>query len=276
MSKGASCGCPLNTVSNGDSSQQIARTMVANVAKLSPSPPFLHSSTPSSSQTQYAIKLSRDFKAKMILKHAEYIMSKAFECKALRSSQGLGDLESAIATNNGEPITRPNIIIVIFWVHHETKYLYCHFSGKHQILFSLDFLSLSVLILCLMIQRTQRKASIGYDILFANSRDIYVLQGSGYKKISLFRKLSNLQNKLIVHEDGTVRLALDLDWGAWPGIFIKGGFSAEGIWLEITIVTIEVMNRIPDWQKRVAGQAQSETSLAIDGGEGGALGGRLS
>ena len=64
-----------------------------------------------------------------------------------------------------------------------------------------------------MIQRTQRKASIGYDILFANSHDIYVLQGSGYKKISLFRKLSNLQNKLIVHEDGTVRLALDLDWG---------------------------------------------------------------
>jgi len=36
--------------------------------------------------------------------------------------------------------------------------------------------------------------------------------------------------------------------------------------LEITIVTIEVMNRIPDWQKRVAGHAQSETSLAIDGG----------
>ena len=26
------------------------------------------------------------------------------------------------------------------------------------------------------------------------------------------------------------------------------------------------MNRIPDWQKRVAGHAQSETSLAIDGG----------
>ena len=36
--------------------------------------------------------------------------------------------------------------------------------------------------------------------------------------------------------------------------------------MEITIVTIEVMNRIPDWQKRVAGHAQSETSLAIDGG----------
>ena len=121
------------------------------------------------------------FRVKIILKHAEYIMSKVSQCKALRSSKGLGDLESAIATNNGEPITRPNIIIVIFWVHHETKYLCCHFSGKHQILFSLDFLSLSVLILCLMIQRTQRKASIGYDILFANSRDIYVLQGSGYK-----------------------------------------------------------------------------------------------
>ena len=172
MSKGASCGCPLNTVSNGDSSQQIARTMVANVAKLSPSPPFLHSSTPSSSQTHYAIGLSRVFRVKMILKHAEYIMSKACQCKALRSSKGLGDLESAIATNNGEPITRPNIIIVIFWVHHETKYLCCHFSGKHQILFSLDFLSLSVLILCSMIRRTQRKALIGYDILFANSRDI--------------------------------------------------------------------------------------------------------
>ena len=39
--------------------------------------------------------------------------------------------------------------------------------------------------------------------------------------------------------------------------------------MEITIVTIEVMNRIPDWQKRVAGHAQSETSLAIDGGKGG-------
>ena len=36
--------------------------------------------------------------------------------------------------------------------------------------------------------------------------------------------------------------------------------------MEITIVTIEVMNRIPDWQKRVAGHDQSETSLAIDGG----------
>ena len=82
----------------------------------------------------------------MILKHAEYIMSKASHCKALRSSKVLEDLESAIATNNGEPITRPNIIIVIFWVHHETKYLCCHFSGKHQIPFSLDFLSLSVLI----------------------------------------------------------------------------------------------------------------------------------
>ena len=61
MSKGASCGCPLNSVSNGDSSQQIARTMVANVAKLSPSPPFLHSSTPSSTQTMFAIGLSRVF-----------------------------------------------------------------------------------------------------------------------------------------------------------------------------------------------------------------------
>ena len=110
---------------------------------------------------------------------------------------------------------------------HTTKYHYCNLlsSSRDQISllsffkktpnpFSLDFLSLSVLILCLMIQRTQRKASIGYDILFANSRDIYVLQGSGYKKISLFHKSSNLQNKLIVDEDGTVRLALDLDWGA--------------------------------------------------------------
>ena len=33
------------------------------------------------------------------------------------------------------------------------------------------------------------------------------------------------------------------------------------------------MNRIPDWQKRVAGHAQSETSLAIDGGEGGGAAG---
>ena len=41
--------------------------------------------------------------------------------------------------------------------------------------------------------------------------------------------------------------------------------------MEITIVTIEVMNRIPDWQKRVAGHAQSETSLAIDGGKGGGV-----
>ena len=114
------------------------------------------------------------FRVKMILKHAEYIMSKAFECKALRSSKGLGDLESAIATNNGEPITRPNIIIVIFWLHHETKYLCCHVSGKHQILFSLDFLSLSVLIFSVWWFRERKERHRLVTIFYLQTRVTYM------------------------------------------------------------------------------------------------------
>ena len=78
---------------------------------------------------------------------------------------------------------------------HTTKYHYCNLlsSSRDQISLLSFFrktpnpfffgllVPLCSYILCLMIQRTQRKASIGYDILFANSHDIYVLQGSDYK-----------------------------------------------------------------------------------------------
>ena len=123
MSKGASCGCPLNTVSNGDSSQQIARTMVANVAKLSPSPPFLHSSTPSSTQTHYMLLVYQGFfRVKMILKQAEYIMSKTSQCKSAQKQPGFGRSRECDCHKQWR-------------ADHTTKYHYCNLlsSSRDQI-----------------------------------------------------------------------------------------------------------------------------------------------
>ena len=122
----------------------------------------------------HAISLSRVFQGKNNPQTCRLHHVESFRMQSAQKQQGLGDLESAIATNNGEPITRPNIIIVIFWVHHETKYLCCHFSGKHQILFSLDFLSLSVLIFSVWWFRERKERHWLVTIFYLQTRVTYM------------------------------------------------------------------------------------------------------